>query len=399
MKTKFLALAATAAVALTSPAQALKINLIDDGTVAGTHAAQGFKIAAAYWESVLTSDAIVNFQVGFDHLGANILGSTHSELATYVPIAAYQSALAATGNSALDATAVAHLSALSPTGSINVTVPDYYNALTQEGVALSGSRIAPDGQAITNTMALTTANLKALVGTGNAGLNAAIDGEITFSSDFDFDFNPEDGITAGYSDFIGVAIHEMGHALGFVSVADDFDYSAGSTGYPTDEYWWGYGLDMFRYSAEGKLDWTFGTDSYFSIDGGATQFNGRSGFSTGEVNGDGWQGSHWKAPQVIDPTTGELVFSCAQPKIGIMNPYLCSGRKASVTGTDLALFDAIGWNTNVDVMANPNYSIDTSAIHAAFVPEPTQWALMVGGFGLLGGAMRRRKAKVSVTFA
>lgn len=31
------------------------------------------------------------------------------------------------------------------------------------------------------------------------------------------------------------------------------------------------------------------------------------------------------------------------------------------------------------------------------VPEPTNWALMIGGFGLIGGAVRRRK--VSVNFA
>jgi hypothetical protein len=35
------------------------------------------------------------------------------------------------------------------------------------------------------------------------------------------------------------------------------------------------------------------------------------------------------------------------------------------------------------------------------VPEPATWAMMIGGFGMVGGAMRsaRRKAKVSVSFA
>jgi hypothetical protein len=28
------------------------------------------------------------------------------------------------------------------------------------------------------------------------------------------------------------------------------------------------------------------------------------------------------------------------------------------------------------------------------VPEPASWALMLGGFGLVGGAMRSRKAAV-----
>jgi PEP-CTERM motif len=31
------------------------------------------------------------------------------------------------------------------------------------------------------------------------------------------------------------------------------------------------------------------------------------------------------------------------------------------------------------------------------VPEPASWAMMIAGFGLVGGAMRRRK--VSVTYA
>lgn len=32
---------------------------------------------------------------------------------------------------------------------------------------------------------------------------------------------------------------------------------------------------------------------------------------------------------------------------------------------------------------------------AAPVPEPATWAMMIGGFGLVGGAMRRRKVQVS----
>lgn len=33
------------------------------------------------------------------------------------------------------------------------------------------------------------------------------------------------------------------------------------------------------------------------------------------------------------------------------------------------------------------------------VPEPATWAMMIGGFGMVGGAMRRRKAQVRVTYA
>jgi hypothetical protein len=33
------------------------------------------------------------------------------------------------------------------------------------------------------------------------------------------------------------------------------------------------------------------------------------------------------------------------------------------------------------------------------VPEPASWAMMIAGFGLVGGALRRRTVKTSVTFA
>ena len=52
----------------------------------------------------------------------------------------------------------------------------------------------------------------------------------TFSSAFSFDFNPDDGVTAGQMDFIGVAIHEIGHALGFISGVDTYDYYGGPSG-------------------------------------------------------------------------------------------------------------------------------------------------------------------------
>lgn len=369
--------AALLVASVTVPASAAPtINLIDIGGVAGSPAEQGFQIAARYWESVLTNNATVNFNVGFSDLGPNVLGSTGSALYQYVPIADYYALLGATGTTALDAQAVANFSPLSGTESVTVRVPDYFDPGNISGVAESGTRIAPDGTAISQTIALALANLKALGG----GFAAFVDAEIQFSNQFNFDFNPTDGIAAGFYDFIGVAVHEMGHALGFLSGADDFNYSTGFD-FPVDDFWWGYGADMFRYSAPGVLDWTFATDSYFSIDGGLTAYQDGL-FSTGEVFGDGWQASHWKEPNAQGCTDFR----------GIMNPYICNGKGDSVTALDLALFDAIGWNTNVDVLANPGYAFSTADMYRAFaVPEPTSLALMLAALGVMGVVTRRQR--------
>ena len=47
------------------------------------------------------------------------------------------------------------------------------------------------------------------MGQGDAGIG--------FNSAHSFDFNPDDGITAGSLDFDAVVVHEIGHALGFTS--------------------------------------------------------------------------------------------------------------------------------------------------------------------------------------
>lgn len=41
--------------------------------------------------------------------------------------------------------------------------------------------------------------------------------------------------------------------------------------------------------------------------------------------------------------------------------------------------------------ANPNFARQVAAAGAGAVPEPATWAMMVSGFGLLGGVMRRRR--------
>jgi hypothetical protein len=49
-----------------------------------------------------------------------------------------------------------------------------------------------------------------------------------------------------------------------------------------------------------------------------------------------------------------------------------------------------------NVSTNPNNSPDNFIVTVSnAVPEPATWAMMIAGFGLVGGAMRRRKVAVS----
>ncbi len=384
---KFAALALAGMVGLGAPpAMAVTIILNDVGGVTGSQAERGFRAAAAFWERALTDDITVNLNVGFSALGPGILGSTGSTLFSTTTSTIYQQ-LAATATSSLDASAVSTLRPLSAAGGLAIRTPGYVNPALRTGADTTTTILDNDDSINNRRISGTSANLKALGFTLPPG---TVDGTIQFSTNFTFDFNPTNGITAGQTDFIGVAIHEIGHALGFGSGVDTYD-AVGCPNGPScaavsntniNNFTVGRVGDLFRYSAPGVVDWSPRTAAYFSIDGGQSQLFGNSRLSTGQFNGDGFQASHFRAPR---NSRGQLQCTGF---IGILNPYLCDGFGATVTASDLAFFDAIGYRTRVDVLANPGFQFTTAQAFAA-IPEPATWVQMILGFGLLGGVMRR----------
>lgn len=388
MRKVLVATAALLAVsAFSSPAFAAKIVLNDVGGVgAGTQAHKGFSIAAEFWGRRLTNDVTINLDVGFQKLAPNVLGSAGSSSAV-VPIEVVMGQLQGLGNSQIDAVAVANLPGLTPGaygyGALDV-ITSGYKLPTGEGVNTATRVFDNDLSANNSFLDANTANLKAL---GFTGFGDDADADILFSSEFKFDFNPSDGIGADSIDFIGVAVHEIGHALGFVSGVDIYDILGDPNGplrndpdlglLNLNDYAVASVLDLYRYSSGPGgtlLDWSVGGNPFFSIDG-QNPF-GAGYFSTGRFNGDGRQASHWK-----DNLPG-------QPQLGALDPTVAYGQMTRVSSLDLAAFDAIGWNIDYDVLGSDR-AFTTKDIYLSVVPEPSTWAMLIAGFFMAGGALRR----------
>lgn len=284
----------------------------------------GFQEAADLWSAVFVDDVTINIDIDFTTLGPGILGSTGSTQGT-VSYSSFKTALGADATSGDDTSAVGSLQAGSSFGMrLN------YTSNNPNGSGSATAYFDNDGDANNNTIRMTTANAKAL------GLLAANDpgddASITFSDDFAWDFDRSNGISGGAFDFVGVAAHEIGHALGFISGVDILDTNSSGSFFPDNVFTFVSPLDMFRFSSSsillgaGVIDWTAGTGAkYFSVDGGATNLGG---YSTGTVHGDGRQASHWK------DSLG----------LGIMDPTSAPGELLSITELDLRGFDAIGWD-------------------------------------------------------
>ncbi len=335
------------------------------GVGPGSEALAGFQAAAALWAGVIVDPITIRLDVRFAALGTGILGSTGSTTNT-VGYGTLRSLLSADATSASDLSAVGSLQS----GALSFVS----NEPLDTGPIDSRLRFLDDnGSFDNNNININTAQLKALgvVPTYAPSNPGGRDGSVSFSTLFTWDFDRSDGITPGAIDFVGVAAHEIGHALGFRSGVDLADVNAlpglappGVRG--LNSIAWGTVLDLYRYGSFGgvqTLDWSIGGTPCISVDAGA---NCVAPLSTGRLNGDGRQASHWKDDTLLG----------ISPPIGLMDPT-ASGPGGIrpfqvITEADLLAFDVIGYDL------------------ASVVPEPGSWAMMLMGMVGIGSLVRRR---------
>jgi hypothetical protein len=274
-----------------------------------------FVRAAAAWEEIISSNitVIINVDFGPTRFGqtypSGVLGSTTSQ-SVYRPstgnYATVRSALVAHGTEAERATVYG---------------------------ALPADQLQTDLGPCTSVLA-TSSNLRALgilppVANPSSEFSLGPAPAIGFNSEFDFDFNPEDGIDGSSFDFDAVAVHEIGHALGFISNVGAKELSPGA---PVAVSMW----DIFRFRPGTTLG-TIGTASRILSSGGEQRyFVGTQdlGLSTGRADhsgGDGEQASHWKS----DDVTGRY--------IGIMDPTVARGDREEITENDRMAIQFMGY--------------------------------------------------------
>jgi hypothetical protein len=353
-------LALLVAVAGAGAEAQLVFNFTATGTLAGLQSSNpalygnvigGFATAGNYWSSQFDDNVTVNIEIDYPALDPGILGSASSETLGYF-YSDVRTSLQNDSLSASDTTAVANL----PGGS---SLSFLTNSATTGAIVTDNN-----GSANNFILDVNRANAKALGLL--SGTAAAKDASISFSSNFSWDFDRTNGITAGTFDFVGVALHEIGHSMGFISGVDIVDLASEPNGpfapVDLDDFRVFSVLDLYRRSDRndnnGGLDFAYGgtgSDApYFSIDGGTTSLGL---FSTGDYNGDGQQASHWK------DNLG----------LGLLDPTLGPGTLAVVTSLDLQAMDVIGWDP-------------------VPVPEPSTWALAAAGLTTAAVARRRRAA-------
>ena len=349
--------------------------------------ALSFEMAGQIWSHYLQDDISLNIQVAStDALPERTLGGAYLN------------------TQSIDADSVEQSLALDATSSDDLRAVE---SIGQDGKfegLLEGEEA--EGQYLN----LSQAQIKAL-GIDEEPLDAT-DGYIIFNSLAQSDVSWDYGLdrTAPQNensvDHLSIALHEIGHILGFISGLDNPNYALEDTTL----------LDLFRYSPRstelGINEFTPGEQAFFSIDGGNTEL---APFSTGITEIDpfteeGYQASHWGQatqntndsilggfigsipianlydsfgglatpliPNVVLTGVREVVVSTAEQtqniaksifdlsfstqladeddgnNLGILDPTLAIGERSSISELDLIAFDVLGYDT-IEDRGNP----------------------------------------------
>ena len=335
------------------------LTIVLQGTTqldANPTAKNAFILAANRWEALISTPVTITLSVdygpqffGQDYPSTSILGQTGSFSMTPAPsLGSVRGQLI--NNSNPTASELALYNAL-PTDSVTA---DYF-----------GSPVN------VSTVRVNTAQGRAL-GYNISATNP--DARIGFNSNFgdggQFDFDPSDGITTNFTDFDAVVVHEIGHALGFVS--------ANGSGDTTIMTIW----DLFRFRPNTANLATFTTaQRLFTLGDIQVMFgNFTSTYATQELGlstggpggttangGDGRQSSHWKDDALA---TGSAF-------IGIMDPTSRRGVHRTITENDIRTIDLLGYSVVFDPArpANNNFANATGLSGASgSVSGTSEWA-------------------------
>jgi len=273
-----------------------------------------FQAAADEWETLLNDPVTVQIDCDLEAMGAlGPLGYAASQ-ALLVPYDELRDALIA------DASA------------------EELSLIQRLPTAAQVTYIHPRANMPTSDLVASQGNLKALGYTGFTDPDTLI----RFNSDFTWDYDPSNGITPGTIDFRGVALHEIGHGLGFISGVDSADSRISNNSTNSVSAWV---MDLFRLRpGDGATDFTrtprvLTSGSFEPIQ---VFFDGRIEILMSTARGgDGRQASHLKDDR-------QLGFD-----LGVMDPTATRGFVKDLSPAELRIFGLIGWDMNTPQAARP----------------------------------------------